>query len=619
MFHLSFGRRTRPSIRMAGAVFSCLPFFTSDAWAQVSQPDAQTVVVTATRSQLPLSRVLADMTVLQRDVIERSGASCLVDLLARVPGVELSRNGGPGTATSVYLRGGESRHTAVYIDGVRIDAQGTGGAIWEQIPIDQVERVEVLRGPAAAVYGSDAVSGVVQVFTRKGSSTPQLNAALTLGSRSTRQVQAGASGSVGTLDYALAASHGRSDGFNARLSSNANPDADGWERYTVQARAGWQITPQQRFEAGWLNSRLESRYDGGRTTDDISDYGLRTVTLAWSARWSAVSQTRLSVGESKSTYETQPSYYRTETTLRNTVLRHEETLAGQQLSFTLERRQDHLLNPATAFASTLEGDRSQDALALGWRSDIGEHAWQAHLRHDDDSEFGGKTMGSLAWGWQFAPAWRASASASTSFRSPTLYQRFSEYGVATLVPESGRNLELALRWQAGSSEATATLWRNRVRQLIVFGAAGPCVSTYGCYENVGRANYEGLTLAGRHTLAGVQLHGTLSWHDPRNLDNDKVLVRRARQLATFGARTVVADGWMVGAEMQAQGARWDNAANTQRMGGYTLVNLSLERALAPGLVVQARVDNAGDKVYEVARTYATPGRSTSVSLRWKLQ
>ena len=178
---------------------------------------------------------------------------------------------------------------------------------------------------------------------------------------------------------------------------------------------------------------------------------------------------------------------------------------------------------------------------------------------------------------------------------------------------------LALRWQADSSEATATLWRNRVRQLIVFGAAGPCVSTYGCYENVGRANYEGLTLAGRHTLGGVHLHGTLSWHDPRNLDNDKVLVRRARQLATFGARTVVADGWMVGAEMQAQGARWDNAANTQRMAGYTLVNLSLERALAPGLVVQARVDNAGDKVYEVARTYATPGRSTSVSLRWKLQ
>lgn len=619
MFQVPSGRRVRPGLRMAGAAAACLPLFTSNAWAQASQPDAQTVVVTATRSPLPLSLVLADMTVLQRDVIERSGASGLVDLLARVPGVELSRNGGPGTVTSVYLRGGESRHTAVYIDGVRVDAQGTGGATWEQIPIDQVERIEVLRGPAAAVYGSDAVSGVVQVFTRKGGTTPQHNAALTVGSRSTRQVQAGASGTVGALDYALAASHGRSDGFNARLSSNANPDTDGWERHTVQARAGWQVTPRQRLEAGWLNSRLESRYDGSPTTDDLSDYGLRTATLAWNGRWSASSETRLSVGESKSTYETQPSFYRTETTLRNTVLRHEETVAGQQLSFTLERRQDHLLNPATAFAPTLAGERSQDAVAFGWRSGIGPHAWQAHLRHDDDSEFGGKTTGSLAWGWRFAPDWRARASASTSFRSPTLYQRFSEYGVATLVPESGRNLELALRWQAGSSDVTATLWRNRVRKLIVFGGAGPCVSAFGCYENVGRASYEGLALTGHLTVAGVQLHGSLSWHDPRNLDNDKVLVRRARRLATFGAQTVLADGWTAFAELQAQGARWDNSANTQRMGGYSLVNLSLERTLMPGLVLQARLDNAGDKVYEVARSYATPGRSISVSLRWTSQ
>lgn len=614
MFQVPFGRRLRPGVRAAAAALSCLPLA---AWAQVSAPSAQTVVVTATRSAQPLSQVLSDMSVLQRDAIERSGAACVADLLVRLPGVELSRNGGPATVTSVYLRGGEARHTAVYVDGVRVDSQGTGGAIWEQIPIDQVERIEVLRGPAAAVYGSDAVSGVVQVFTRKGGGTPQVNAALTLGSRATRQVHAGASGAVGALDYALAASHGRSNGFNARLT--ANPDTDGWERRTLQARGGWQLTPRQRVEAGWLDSRIEGQYDGFGNVDDVSDYGLRTATLAWNGRWNAGSETRLSVGESKSTYETQPSYYRTETTLRNTTLRHEQTVAGQHLSLTLERRDDHLLNPATAFAATLEGERTQDALALGWRSDFGAHGLQAHLRHDDDSEFGGKTTGSLAWGWMFRPGWRASASAATSFRSPTLYQRFSEYGVASLVPESGRNAEVALRWQGSGSEASATLWSNRVRDLIAFGGAGPCLSPFGCYENVGRAQYDGLTLAGRHTVAGVQLHGSLSWHDPRNLDIDKVLVRRARRLATFGAETTLADGWLAGVELQAQGARWDNTANTQRMGGYALVNLSLERQLAPGLVLQGRLDNAGDKVYEVARTYATPGRSAQLSLRWTMQ
>jgi vitamin B12 transporter len=191
--------------------------------------------------------------------------------------------------------------------------------------------------------------------------------------------------------------------------------------------------------------------------------------------------------------------------------------------------------------------------------------------------------------------------------------------VATLTPETGRNVELALRWQADGSEASATVWRNRVRDLIAFGGAGPCLSPFGCYENVGRSQYEGLTLAGRHALGGVSLHGSLSWHDPRNQDIDKVLVRRARRLATFGADTRLADGWTAGVEVQASGARFDNTANTQRMGGYALVNLSLERQLAPGLVLQGRLDNAGDKTYEVARTYATPGRSALLTLRWTLQ
>ncbi|MDP2008247.1 MAG: TonB-dependent receptor [Rubrivivax sp.] len=614
MFPGSTGRRLRPHASFAGAALSVLSLA---AAAQLPAPPAQTVVVTATRSPLPLSQVLADMSVLERDAIERSGASCIADLLVRLPGIELSRNGGPGTVTSVFVRGGEARHTAVYIDGVRVDAQGTGGATWEQIPIDQVERIEVLRGPAAAIYGSDAVAGVVQVITRKGSGAPQASFAVTLGSRATRQLQAGVSGSSGALDYALSASHARSNGFNARLT--ANPDVDGWKRSTLQARAGWQLTPGQRLEGGLLTSKLEGRYDGFGSADDISDYGLRTATLGWSSRWRAGSETRVNVGESVSTYETNPSYYRTETTLRNTVLRHEETLAGQHLSLTLERRDDHLLNPATAFAATLEGQRTQDALALGWRTDIGQHGLQAHVRHDDDSEFGGKTTGSLAWGWRFQPGWRASVSAATSFRAPTLYQRFSEYGVATLAPESGRNLEMALRWQGEGSEASATVWRNRLRDLIAFGGAGPCLSPFGCYENVGRSRYEGLTLAGRHTLGGVALHGSLSWHDPRNLDIDKVLVRRARRLATFGAQTTLDDGWTVGAEMQASGSRFDNTANTQRMGGYALVNLSLERQLSPGLVLQGRLDNAGDKVYEVARTYATPGRSALLSLRWTLR
>src|SRR5690606_6732122 len=162
-----------------------------------------------------------------------------------------------------------------------------------------------------------------------------------------------------------------------------------------------------------------------------------------------------------------------------------------------ERREDELLNPATEFAPRLDGDRHQNAISLGWRADFGAYALQAHLRHDDDSEFGGETTGSLAWGWAFLPQWRLSVSTATSFRAPTLYQRFSQFGNPSLVPEKGRNLELGLRWSAGTNEASLSAWRNEVRDLIAFGASGPCSDPFGCFANVGRAEIEGVSLAGR--------------------------------------------------------------------------------------------------------------------------
>jgi vitamin B12 transporter len=589
------------------------------AWAQ-AQPAAtalERVVVTATRSPQALSTVLADISVVERDEILRSGAFGVADLLARLPGIEFARNGGPGATTSLFIRGSETRHTAVYIDGVRVDSQSTGGAAWEQIPLDQIERIEVLRGPAAAMYGSDAVAGVVQLFTKRGKGAARPTAALTVGSYNTAQAQVGVSGLADALDYSLSAGHSRSDGFDARTAAAVghNTDKDGWKRSSVQGRVGFQLSPAHRVDASLLASKLRSGYDSSATADDQNYHTLRTGSLSWEGRWSADATTRAQLGQTQSTYETQPSFYRTETTLKNYTLQHEQRLGTQMLTGTLERREDELFNPATAFAADLRGQRHQGAIGLGWRGDFGGHGLQAHVRHDEDSEFGGKSTGSLAWGWAFAPQWRVTASTATSFRVPTLFQRFSQYGNPALVPESGRNVELGLRWAAPGSEASLTAWRNKVSNLINFGAPGPCVDTFGCYVNVGRAQLEGVTLAGRTQWGGVALRGSLDWHDPRNADTDKVLARRAKRLATFGAETQLA-GWVLGTEVQAAGARFDNAANTQRLGGYALLNVFFSKALMPGLTLEARIDNVADKDYQLARTYATAGRNGQVTLRW---
>ncbi|WP_240920630.1 TonB-dependent receptor domain-containing protein [Rubrivivax sp. JA1026] len=582
--------------------------------AAFAQAGEDPIVITASRLEERLSQTLADVSLVDRAAIERSGASSVADLLARLPGIEISRNGGPGGSTSVYIRGGETRHTAVYVDGVRVDSQSTGGAAWEQIALDRIERVEVLRGPAAAVYGSDAVGGVVQVFTRRGQGALRASGGLGWGSRGSRLADAGLSGSDGRLDYALSAGWSDSNGFDAR--DGQNPDTDGWRRGSLQARVGWQLAPEHRVEASMTDSHLNARYDGSSTRDDRSHHELRTAALSWRGQWNeqALSSARLS--ESRSLYETEPSIYQTRTRLRDLTLQHEQQLRpGQRVSLTLERREDRLDNLASATAVRLQDERSQDGVALGWRGEFGVHSLQAHARHDDDSEFGGKGTGSLAWGWRFAPAWRLTASAATSFRAPTLYQRFSDYGVPNLVPESGRNLEIGLRRSAGEHEIGLVAWRNKVEDLIVFGAAGPCASSFGCYENVGQASYEGLTLSGRTRVGAVALRASADFHDPRNEATDKLIARRARRLATLGADTVLA-GWRLGAEVQAAGERWDDAANTRRLGGYGLVNLSAETKLGKGLTLQARLDNAGDKDYALARSYNVAGRSALVVLRW---
>lgn len=592
--------------------------------AALAQPSApapglEQVVVTANRTPQTLSSTLADVSVIERDEIERAGVSSVADLLGRLPGVEFTRNGGPGAATSVFIRGNETRHTAVYIDGVRVDSQSTGGAAWEQIPLDQIERIEVVRGPAAAVYGSDAVAGVVQLFTRRGKGPARPTAALTLGSYNTVQGQAGISGSADALDYSLSAARGRSTGFDStRPGAFAhNPDKDGWTRSSVQGRVGYQLNSQHRLDASLLASNLKSGYDESATTDDQSRHTLRTGRLAWQGRWNDNATTRLQIGEARSTYETQPNYYRTETTLKDYTLLHDQRFGANVLTGTLERREDELFNPATAFGAAFGGKRHQDGIGLGWRGDFGAHGLQAHVRRDQDSEFGGKSTGSLAWGWNFVPQWRVTAATATSFRVPTLYQRFSEYGNANLVPESGRNVEVGLRWAAAGSEAGISAWRNKVSNLVLFGATGSCASTFGCYQNVGRAELKGITLAGRTRLASVALRGSLDWHDPRDADTDKVLQRRARRLLTFGAETMLA-GWLVGAEVQAAGMRYENASNTQRLGGYGLVNLFASKVLTRGLSLEARIDNLGDKQYELARFYATMGRYGQLTLRWTM-
>ncbi|GAO71406.1 TonB-denpendent receptor [Comamonas sp. E6] len=583
--------------------------------AQADAVHMKETVVTANRIEQPLSDLVADMSVVGRETIEAAGAVGVADVLSRLPGVQMVRNGGAGASTSVYLRGADTRFTAVYVDGVRLDTQSaSGGASWQDIPLESIDRIEVLRGPAAAVYGSDAIGGVVQIFTKKGEGKAKPYVGLGWGSRGTVKAQAGISGGVAGWDYSLGVSHASSNGFNSKTSAGSNPDADGYRSNAFNGRIGYQLSANQRVEATALTSYMNSGYDASKY-DDRSIYKMSAVGLNWQAKWSDIYSTRLQYTQSRDFYQTKPSPYETDTRLHSYLFHNEWRLGVQTVTVALERREDKLVNSGLDIGSR---ERSQNALALGYGLNLGKHTLQLNARHDRDSEFAGHTTGSAAYGYEFMPNWRATASAGTSFRAPTLYQRFSQYGVASLVPEEGRNVELGLKWGKGSDSFSATVYRNNLSNLINYvGTPGGCPGNMGaCYANVANARYEGITFAATTRVGRVNLQGSVDFQDPRDTDKDLQLARRSKRYANLSADTTLA-GWRLGAEMQAAGKRFDDAANKTVLGGYTLWNLSAQKQLTREWSLVARVNNLADKRYELARTYATEGRSGYIGVKWE--
>lgn len=607
----------RPSLLAAAAACLAAPAVLAQGAQVVALADTASMaetVVTANRIEQPLSDLVADMSIVDRETIETSGAAGVADVLSRLPGVQMVRNGGPGASTSLYLRGADNRFTAVYVDGVRVDSQSTGGASWQAIPLEAIDRIEVLRGPAAAVYGSDAIGGVVQIFTRKGEGKPRPYIGMGWGSRGTVTAQTGISGGQNGWDYSLGASHAGSNGFNARTIATANPDADGYRNNAFNARIGYQIAQGQRIEATALESYMNSGYDVSKA-DDRSISKMQALGLNWQAQWSDIYSTRLQYTQSRDYYETRPSPYKTDTRLHNYLFQNTWKLGAQTLTAALERREDKLVN------GDIDRTRFQNALSLGYGLHVGKHTLQLNARHDRDSEFGGHTTGSAAYGYEFLPHWRATASAGTAFRAPTLYQRFSMYGDSALQPEKGRNVELGLKWGKGSDSFSATVYRNNVTNLINWaGGTGTCVGNDGspfggCYANVGRARYEGITLAGTTRVGQVNLQASVDFQNPRDLDTGKQLARRAKRYASLSADTMVM-GWTLGAQMQAAASRFDDAANRNVLGGYTLWHLTAQKQLTRDWSLVARINNLTGKHYELARTYATEGRSGYVGVKW---
>jgi vitamin B12 transporter len=608
---------TFPVTRQAAFASLALAVAAPAVQAQTQVPVLNSVLVTATRTPQAARDVVSDTLSIGPEEVARSGAGSITELLQRQRGIEVTRNGGPGTNSGVFLRGSNGNQVIVLIDGVRIGSASSGAAAWNAIPLSAVDHIEVVYGPLSTLYGADAIGGVVQIFTRKGQGGLALDAGVLAGTYGTRSGTAGISGSAGAFNYALSAGKERADGFSATLptSTSYNQDDDGYDRKHANGQLAWQVAQGHELGIQFLHSDQEADYDSGtkvrawstQKLDTAAVYSRNRLSDAWQMTTQAA-QSRDKSGSFAAT-ASQIDTKQTQFSWQNDI-----ALGTDSLQLLAEHRKEEIESNTAA----LVRERSTTSWAASYNMKRGDHLLAAAARNDDSSQYGSKSTGSLGYGYRITPGLRVNASYGTSFRAPTFNELYYPgYGLPANRPEEGRNREIGIHFEQGGTSLGAAAYRNKLTDLLVNIAPCPLPGfRFGCAYNVNQATLEGISLSARQQLgSNFTLSASADLQNPRDDISGKLLVRRAKRHGNV-ALEYTAGSLSTGAEWQLSGYRFDDTANRNRLGGYGLLNLYAAWEFDRSWTATLRWNNVADKHYELARNYATAGSTVYAGLRY---
>ncbi len=604
---------------LAAAIVSILPLAAARAEAP-SEPGG--IVVTGVRHAQTVDDSLASVTLITRTDIEQSPAVDLISLLAQQAGVDVSRTGGAGQSSSVFLRGANSNQTLVLIDGVRVAASANSFFDFANLPLDQIDRIEIVRGPRAAFWGSDAIGGVIQIFTRNPAGASLRADAGSYGLR-------GGSASFGTPTgdenrFGATVGANRQRGFSATNPGNVfsfNRDDDGYHNRNASLRGSVALGTQTlAFTA--LHTDGDAMFDSGfpsqpdpSRSNARNDSGGVTLSGPVTAQWSQ----SLAIAAARNAIDT--PIFGSRTVSHRTTVDWVNTLANiGSGTLTLGGNWQRERGTSSEFGGTDYARATANAAGFaGYDAKFGVQQIELAIRHDHNSQFGGATTGSAAWGWQIDPRWRVRASWGQGFRAPSFDELYSPgffglfAGNAHLQPERSRSLEAGLEFKPSAAHVfKLSAWNTRVRDLITFG--GPHDPTFQAI-NIARADLDGAELSYRYLRGAWSAGGSITAQDPHDADTGNRLLRRPRHKFAADAHYDFGNGLDVSADALVASSRADFGG--ARLGGYAVLNLAAGWNFHAGWRAELRVGNLFDKDYALADGYNTPGRNAQFSLIWR--
>lgn len=609
-----------PFAAACGTAFICL--FVSPSVLAEESTQLEQVVVTADRKARTVDETLTPVTVITRKDIEKYQATDVAEVLRRVPGISITNNGGAGKATSVFLRGTNSSHVLVLVDGVKIGSATLGNIAFADLSVEQVERIEVVRGPRSSLYGSEAIGGVIQIFTRKGGKGFQPEISLSVGSHNTQKANVNLAGGDKNTWYNLNAGTEKTDGINA-TSNQQELDNDGYRRESASLRAGHRFTNGTEIETSVLRTQGKNTFDGddfsGNSNDFVQESISGKVKHAFGERVKVSAQVGQSLDETYNYFNggnLNPFAGRQFDTRRETASLQADvaTSVSSGLTIGFDKQKDKITSDNTYTVTS----RKNNGVFASYQHDFGRTDVEVSVRHDDNEQFGKHDTGAAAIGYDLSDTLRLKASYGEAFRAPTFNDLYwAGAGNPSLKPEKSKNAEIGLdgKWSNGTWAVSA--FDNKVDNLIDWQDMGGGI---WLPTNVNQARIKGLEINAKTQLAGWDVNTNLTLQKPENRSG-----ANAGKNLTFRPERVInvdvdrAFGKVgIGIGVHGESERYTTATNTAnaKLAGYSTLDLRADYALAKDWTVGAKIGNVLDKDYQTNSGYNQDGMNGLVTLKY---
>ena len=594
------------------------------AIAAVSLPlNAQTrldpLVVTVTtplRMSQPVDQTLAATTVITRADIERLQPESVAQLLRGTPSVEFASNGGAGSMTSLFLRGTNSNHTLVLIDGIKANNPTDGSFRWEFLPVSQIERIEIVRGPQSSIWGADALGGVVNIITRSPIQTgTQGEIRVGAGQQNTQLTDANFSAANETTRFNSSLSYRKTDGFNATQTDNTG-EKDGYEHYALRLQIEQDIDESNTLSAGYLRSHGTNEYDACSSSNSCKqNFSLETIRIGWNHQltkhWT-ISSNLSRLSEIREDYRNGLDNGKFDSYRDSLNLSASYNSEFLSVTSGFDGNRERLRDARTGFGpTTSRTTRDSHGLYSQAIWHLSENTtFQFGLRFDHDQLFGDQGSGNLGISYDINESNTIGVTYSEGYRAPSLNDLYGFGGNINLKAEESKNYELFWRHQINSLFQTEIrVFQSEIDNLLA-------LDNTWVYYNLDEARIRGAEISATYSYLNWHLSSSLTFQNPKDRTNNELLPRRARESGRIDL-DYLATRWGAGFTLEGQSKRANSAWDSLEMGGYVLAHTRAHWHLSPDWTLRAKIDNLFDKDYEQAAGYNTQGRYFETSLTYR--